>query len=157
MIFNFMFWLFWPPFKMNSERNDTLLSPDIKVLELGLKVGYPLGWTKSPRIAPSSPPHKSMNFGDFPSLNPRILGCPRPRSIPRIWRECIPVPFPKICGFSRICPRFPPIYIHNRGFPGDPWYFALRSLTKNSSVKFSLTPSNPKKLVFHQSLLLWMF
>ena len=37
-----------------------------------------LGWTKSPRIAPSSPPRKSMNFGDFPSLNPQILGCPRP-------------------------------------------------------------------------------
>ena len=64
-----------------------------------------LGWTKSPRILPPSPPRFLRFFGDFSPKNPQRLSLPRPQSIPKPFRGSIPVPIPVFWGFSGIEPQ----------------------------------------------------
>ena len=44
-VFSQMFWLFWPPFKRNSETNDISFErPDIQLLESEMKLGVASSW-----------------------------------------------------------------------------------------------------------------
>ena len=65
---------------------------------------YLLGWAKSPRILPPSPPRFLRFFGDFPPKNPQRLSLPRPQSIPKPFKGSIPVPIPVFWGFLGIEP-----------------------------------------------------
>ena len=68
-------------------------------------LGYRVGWAKSPRILPPSPPRFLRFFGDFPPKNPQRLSLPRPQSIPKPFRGSIPVPIPVFGGFLGIEPQ----------------------------------------------------